>query len=294
MLPEGSAVRICAGLDRLAPADAAACGVDLDRRIRRRIGRGLRPWTGSDAADCARRLAIKTASYRAARKRATADRNVRRWSNGDGTATFCAILPELAAERMYRRLTAMANGLDGDPRSMDARRADLLIDLVLAMAASRTSGVELNVIIDTNALLGLADGTAEVPGMGPMPAELARELAADAPWRAWIRDASGAITATGSATYQPTAAIARLVRAREPHCRMPGCRRPAERCDLDHAIPWPDGPTTVQNLGPLCRRHHNLKTHAGWILEADDPDHHTWTTPAGATITDHPEPPWLE
>ncbi len=30
--------------------------------------------------------------------------------------------------------------------------------------------------------------------------------------------------------------------------------------DLDHVVPWPDGPTTVANLVALCRRHHRLKT----------------------------------
>ncbi len=292
VLPESSAIRICQGLARLDPDDATACGAELAHRVRRRIGRGIRPWTGSDAADCARRLAAKTRSYTKARKRAVADRHVRRWSNGDGTATFCAVLPELTAERMYRRLTAMAHGLGPDGRTLDASRADLLADLVLGTADTRTAGVEVDVIIDAAALLGLAEGAADVPGMGPLDADLARELAGDARWRAWIRDASGAITATGTSTYQPTAAIARLVRARESHCRMPGCRRQAANCDLDHATPWPHGPTTTQNLGPLCRRHHNLKTHYGWNL--DTRDHITWTTPAGNTITDHPDPPWLQ
>ena len=36
---------------------------------------------------------------------------------------------------------------------------------------------------------------------------------------------------------------------------------PAERCDTDHRIPYPHGPTTGDNLGPLCRRHHSYKGH---------------------------------
>ena len=85
-------------------------------------------------------------------------------------------------------------------------------------------------------------------------------MAADGRWRAWLVDAAGAVTATGTTSYVPTAEIARLVRARHPHCRFPGCRQAAASCDLDHAIPYPAGPTTPGNLGPLCRRHHNLKT----------------------------------
>ena len=144
-------------------------------------------------------------------------------------------------------------------------------------------------------ILGLADHPAQVPGLGPIPADVARELAADGRWRAWVTDAAGAVTATGSAGYVPSAGLARLVRAREPRCRFPGCRQPSTRCDLDHTIPWPRGSTEAANLGPLCRRHHVLKTHAGWDLDPLDsysadqcrserPPGWRWRTPAGFEI----------
>ena len=150
-------------------------------------------------------------------------------------------------------------------------------------------------------LIGLADDVAEVPGIGPLPADVARALAADGSWRAWITDATGVVTSTGTRRYVPSASLARLIRAREPHCRFPGCRQPAMKCDLDHAVPWPAGATTAGNLGPLCRRHHNLKTHTPWAL---NPAGHLdgqaaggpsagwrWRTPAGFVIMDSPEPP---
>lgn len=160
---------------------------------------------------------------------------------------------------------------------------------------------QINVIVQLETLLGLADEPAQVSGLGAIPADLARELAADGRWRAWLVDAAGAVTATGTTSYVPTAEIARLVRARHPHCRFPGCRQAAASCDLDHAIPYPAGPTTPGNLGPLCRRHPNLKTHAGWRLEPDQPSKAdgaddpaagwSWRTPAGLRIWDGPEPP---
>jgi hypothetical protein len=152
------------------------------------------------------------------------------------------------------------------------------------------------VIITVDTLLGLTQDPAEIPGLGPIPADVARTLAADGRWTAWITNATGVVTATGTTSYTPTAAVARLVRAREPHCRFPGCRQPATRCDLDHAIPWPRGSTAPENLGPLCRRHHQLKTHGGWSLDPQSgPDPGTvtwrWRTPAGLTVRDGPEPP---
>jgi hypothetical protein len=42
---------------------------------------------------------------------------------------------------------------------------------------------------------------------------------------------------------------------------MPGCRRRAGRCDLDHVIAHGDGgPTACWNLCCLCRRHHRIMT----------------------------------
>jgi hypothetical protein len=34
--------------------------------------------------------------------------------------------------------------------------------------------------------------------------------------------------------YRPTVDQAAYVRARDKHCRAPGCRRPTHQCDIDH------------------------------------------------------------
>lgn len=167
-------------------------------------------------------------------------------------------------------------------------------------------------IIDLSTLLGLVDSPGVIPGLGPIDSDTARELAADRRWRLWIRrSAEGPIVATSAHTYRPPEALARLIRARDPYCRMPGCRTPAADCDLDHATPWPHGPTAVHSLGPLCRRHHRLKTHFGWALSTihappansnlaithedgdrqDDPPCITWRSPAGCTSSDEVDDP---
>jgi hypothetical protein len=187
-------------------------------------------------------------------------------------ATLVADLDATDAHRIHRRLSAIATGLadPADGRTRDQVRADVLVDVLLGGADPASPGPgkpEISVVISVADLVGVSDNPAHIPGLGPVPVDLARALAADGTWRAWIADASGTVVATGTRGYAPSAAVARLVRAREPHCRMPGCRHPATRCDLDHTTAYPHGPTTVANLGPLCRRHHLLKTHAGWKLE---------------------------
>ena len=54
--------------------------------------------------------------------------------------------------------------------------------------------------------------------------------------------------------------------ARDLHCRWPGCDRPASWCDAHH-IHWYEhgGPTAIDNLVLLCRRHHRkLHQHPDW------------------------------
>jgi hypothetical protein len=279
-LPLRAVHRVCAEAGKLDPGDAADTVAAWAGKVRKRAA-GRRPMTAQGAVRAARRLILAAPSHARARARARADRRVELWNADDGTATLTAVLPEETALRIHRRLTAMARSLHdpADPRGTDAKRADLLADLLLGRATSQCSGVEVNVTVPLTTLLGLTDQPAEIPGLGPVPADIARALAADATWRAWLTGTDGAVVKTSPNTYRPTASLARLIRAREPACRMPGCTTPAQRCDLDHAVPWPQGPTTETNLGPLCQRHHTLKTHYGWNLI---PETQIWRTPAGA------------
>ena len=299
-------------LRHLPEVDQERVIADVLHRHRERRDAGLREWTLSDLRRTAKRVAAKLCLNLAEQRREChRRRGVRLHLRGHGSATISADLADDDATRIFHRLTALAYGLDpesdGDNdgegrRSLDQRRADLFTDLLLGPATgahgdpatpATVAGSEVAVVIDLPTLLRLADNPAEMPGCGPVAAEIARQLAADTKWRAWLTDTvGGQVIATSPGTYRPTAAVARLVRAREPYCRMPGCR--AEITDLDHVIPFPKGPTTPANLGPICRRGHRMKTHLRWRIRTNDDDPEgswTWTTPTGITHTDHPEPP---
>lgn len=89
--------------------------------------------------------------------------------------------------------------------------------------------------------------------------------------------------------YRPSAKLAAFVRARDLFCRFPGCTVPAERCDIDHVIPWPYGPTHASNLHCKCRTHHLGKTFDhGWREEQSPDGTIIWTTPAGQRYTTAP------
>jgi len=91
----------------------------------------------------------------------------------------------------------------------------------------------------------------------------------------------------------------RVVETLEPTCVFPWCTRPAHRCDSDHTTAYchhdpphggqhddnshrcRGGPTCPCNLAPLCRHHHQLKTHADWTYSTPEPGVHHWTDPHG-------------
>jgi Domain of unknown function (DUF222) len=81
--------------------------------------------------------------------------------------------------------------------------------------------------------------------------------------------------------YVPSRKLRHLVRARAQLCTAPACNAQALYCDLDHAVPYPDGPTDQCNLDPKCRRHHRTKQAPGWKVAQPTPDTTTWTTPSG-------------
>jgi Domain of unknown function (DUF222) len=88
--------------------------------------------------------------------------------------------------------------------------------------------------------------------------------------------------------YVPSRKLRHLLRARNQTCTAPACNAQAVFSDLDHTVPYPDGPTDQCNLNPKCRRHHRTKQAPGWKSAQPAPDTVTWTTPSGRIHTTTP------
>ncbi|MCW2672045.1 MAG: hypothetical protein JWP14_634 [Frankiales bacterium] len=86
--------------------------------------------------------------------------------------------------------------------------------------------------------------------------------------------------------HDPSTALAEQVKLRDQRCDGPGCTMPASRCDLDHEIRWPDGPTAEWNLKDRSRRCHQAK-HGGWHAERHEDGSTDWTSPTGRTYTSY-------
>jgi uncharacterized protein DUF222 len=88
--------------------------------------------------------------------------------------------------------------------------------------------------------------------------------------------------------YRPGRKLSHLIRARTATCSAPGCNAQAIHNELDHTVPYPDGPTDQCNLTPLCARHHHAKHAPGWKLQQPEPGIMRWTLPSGRTHTTRP------
>ncbi|WP_341927981.1 HNH endonuclease signature motif containing protein [Nocardioides psychrotolerans] len=94
----------------------------------------------------------------------------------------------------------------------------------------------------------------------------------------------------GSDPYVPAHLIAEKVRLRNPTCVFPHCSKPSRSCDLDHLIAHATSGVTCEcNLAPLCRHHHQLKTHAGWRYQQLTPGTFLWREPHGQTLLTTPQ-----
>ncbi|WP_258524617.1 HNH endonuclease signature motif containing protein [Microbacterium sp. SMR1] len=193
----------------------------------------------------------------------------------------------------------------GDARTIDQVRADVFSDLLLAgrpaldpTASGDGDGTlgairaHVQVAVSALTLMGKDEGPADLAGRSPVDAATARELAGNSP--SWDRLLTHPVTGTvlECDSYRPTAAMVRLLRARDRHCRFPGCRQPAIRCELDHTIAASDGGAThVCNLANLCKRHHDVKHHTRWQVRQLSGGRLIWTSPTGRIYREDAPPP---
>jgi hypothetical protein len=217
---------------------------------------------------------------------------------GDGATELWALLSAPVAEAAKQVIYQLADAAktDGDERTADQRRADVLGDLLTnpgPFEGELTPRPQPQVVVTVpmETLLGRSEAPGNLEGYGPVAASIAREVAERGTWRCAVVDGvHGTLLGLGRATYtpdyRPGKPLVDFVRARDATCTFPGCFRSAQRCDLDHRVRHPAGPTCECNLGALCRKHHRLKHEAGFVMAtSSDPEQPpgtlAWRTPAG-------------
>ena len=130
--------------------------------------------------------------------------------------------------------------------------------------------------------------TCEIPGVGPVPVAMVRELLGEAILELVITKGTDVTTVVSDSRYVAKA-LRIALEERDPVCVVPGCDR-SDPLEIDH---WrvdfkDDGPTSIDNLARLCSWHHHQKTNRGWKLEGG-PGQWTFTKPDRSPGTDAPD-----
>ena len=155
-----------------------------------------------------------------------------------------------------------------DDRTARQRRADAAVEMGRRLldggALPEVGGQKPHLVVNVDmATLTKEPGSraADLEWAQPIPAETARRLACDSAITPIINgEADHTSRAVAGATR-------RALVARDKGCWVPGCDCPPAWTDAHHIKHWADGgPTTLDNLVLLCRRHHRMVHEIGWTL----------------------------
>ncbi|MEP6631437.1 MAG: HNH endonuclease [Lapillicoccus sp.] len=262
-----------------------------------------------------RQVALHTPDPAQARADALAERTAYGVIEKDGTGTLLVTGEAGRVAAAMDRVDDLARRLSagGDARTLTQLRSDVALDLVLfgwtspagvpadttATFVGQAPAARVTLVVSMETLLGLSTvSVAELPGYGYVGAAQARQLAnaSGSVWRRLVTDpVTGAALDVTTHRYRPTPAMADTVAALDGVCRAPGCTTTADRCDIDHARPWPAGPTAVANLSAKHRRHHNHKTRGTWTATSDADGSILWRTASRRSYATQRHPydhPW--
>ena len=145
------------------------------------------------------------------------------------------------------------------------------------------------------------DAAGSVPGMvngHPIAPETARQLTGTGHptvYRILIDPADGTVLDHAAETYTIPEKMRIALVEKWQFCTLPGCDRPARKAELDHIEPFNHedpgrgGPTSMGNLHPLCREHHQMKTDDRLrVTRQSETGMLTWILPGGHQLKARP------
>ena len=151
--------------------------------------------------------------------------------------------------------------------SWDAHRVDALVDMATPDVPPPVGPASMfHVVVDYDALMRghtVTGERCEIPGMGPIPVTLARQMAQDCILKILLTKGVD-VMAVAHGGYTIPAHLRTAVTVRDPKCIVPGCEG-RRRLQIDHRNAF--GRTRVtklEDLAHLCPFHHYLKTFCGY------------------------------
>ena len=180
----------------------------------------------------------------------------------------------------------------GDQQRADAlvRVAERALDADVAGAAS-TDRYQVVLHVDAEVLASPAnDGRCELEDGPALAPETARRLACDGSAYVMAHGPAGELTA-GRKTRVVSTTLRRALRARDgTRCTFPSCG--CRGSDAHHVHAWAEGgPTVLDNLALLCRRHHTFVHEGGFRMEPIAGERFRFLRPDGRELVASPPLP---
>ena len=260
---------------------------------------------------------VQKAAYEADREgyvqRGSTERKHRRVGVRPAPDTMAILTGYLPVEQGIACYAALRKHADaavaiGDGRTRDQIMADTLVERVTGQATAGDVNVELHLMMPLDALINPDDHSAAViPGFGPLPSKLARQIVASSKGRKWWRRLftapkgsagdSGPIVGGDPARRYFDGWLNHIIRLRDQTCRDPFCEAPIRH--IDHIRRHADGGlTTFTNGRGACERGNQVREMPGWHVTLIDCGFHGGphkiiiTTPTGHHyLSRAPEPP---
>jgi hypothetical protein len=226
-----------------------------------------------------------------ARKEARAHRGryVRTWQPEVGGMRLEAWLPTAEGARIRAVLDQEADRVFHEARQAGRRElperclADALVRVVTAKGGERPGerpSTQVTLRVDAAALRRgevHGDEVCEIPGVGPVPVAVARDLLGDAVFRVVVTEGTDVRCVTSHRRTIPGSLRSALYE-RDRTCAVPGCTV-SRHLEIDHLVDFAHGgPTELANLALLCKVHHAMKTHQGFYLDGP-PEARRWVGP---------------
>ncbi|MGO3069924.1 MAG: DUF222 domain-containing protein [Brevibacterium linens] len=191
-------------------------------------------------------------------------------------AYLTALLPMSQAVAAFANLkksaqTVTATG-KADGRGQNQIAADLLVERLTGQAAAAAVPTEVHLIMQDSSLFGSGEESAWFPGVGPIPAQAARNVVAENEAatfirRLYTRPEDGQLVRMDSRRREFSGLLRRMVVFRDDVCRSPWCEAPIQHADhVDAAAAG--GETDWDNSSGLCAACNYLKELSGWRHQA--------------------------
>ncbi len=208
--------------------------------------------------------------------------------NSDGTTSLFGRLDPLSAAYLRtcvdHKVTELwrSQGLGreqmdppAEAMSNEQLRAKALVELVRqghAAGPGAHGHAELLVMIDYKTLIGdlTTAGVCRLGDSTPLPGSIARRLACEAGIIPIVLGGPSQPLDVGRGARTATTAQKAAARAVHDTCCVSGCDVAFEYCEMHHVTWWRNGgDTNLNNLVPVCSKHHHLIHDNGWDLHLD-------------------------